>query len=144
MAASAPSPPEKPAPPYQSLDVAYGCFAFILFALCFGPLLWLLPLSEGDRQGYGMLLGIPIMLGAFVAGLIGLVLAIRYSSHWQLGAMAFAGVLFLLTWAGPEDAMEFSAVCYATLIVSFCVAWFFFLRRKMKRAQREDRTSSLF
>jgi hypothetical protein len=144
MAASAPSPPEKPAPPYQSLDVAYGCFAFIAFALCFGPLLWLLPLSEGDRQGYGMLLGIPIMFGAFLAGLIGLVFAIRYSSHWQLGAMAFAGVLFLLTWAGPEDAMEFSAVCYTALIVSFCVAWFLFLRRKMKRAQREDRTSSLF
>jgi hypothetical protein len=64
MAASAPSPPVKPESSYRSLDAAYACFAFIAFALCFGPLLWLLPLSEGDRQGYGMLLGIPIMFGA--------------------------------------------------------------------------------
>ncbi|HET9837117.1 MAG TPA: hypothetical protein VFR84_02705 [Candidatus Angelobacter sp.] len=144
MAASAPSPPVKAEPSYRSLDVAYGCFAFIAFALCFGPLLWILPLSEGDREGYGMLLGVPIMFGAFLAGLMGLVLAIVHRSHWQLAAMAVAGVLFLLTWAGPEDAMEFAAVCYAVLIVSFCVTWFFFLRRKMKRAEREDRTSSLF
>jgi hypothetical protein len=144
MAASAPSPPVKPESSYRSLDAAYACFAFIAFALCFGPLLWLLPLSEGDRQGYGMLLGIPIMFGAFLAGIAGLVLTIVHRSHWQLGAMAFAGVLFLLTWAGPEDAMEFAAVCYTVLIISFCATWVFFLRRKMKRAQREDRTSSLF
>jgi hypothetical protein len=49
-----------------------------------------------------------------------------------------------LTWAGPEDAMEFAAVCYTVLIISFCATWVFFLRRKMKRAQRGDRTSFLF
>ena len=129
-------PPVKPEPLYPSLDVAYSCFAFIAFALCFGPLLLVLPLSRGDREGYAMLLGVPIMFGAFLAGIVGLVLAIRHPSHWQLGTMAFAGILFLLTWAGPEDLMEIAAVLYTLLIVSFCVSWFFFRRRKMKRAEK--------
>lgn len=135
MAAIVPPPPVKLEPSYRSLDVAYGCFACIAFALCFGPLLWILPLSQGDREGYAMLLVIPIMLGAFLAGIVGLVLAIVHRSHWQLGAMAVAGVVFLVTWAGPEDIMEVAAALYTLLILSFCGRWFFSLRRKVKRAE---------
>jgi apolipoprotein N-acyltransferase len=88
MNATAPTPSVPPSGTkavklsYRSLDFAYACFAFIAFALCFGPLLWILPLSQGDREGYAMLLGVPIMFGAFIAGIVGLVLAIVYRSEW--------------------------------------------------------------
>jgi len=142
MSATAPTPSVPPPgtkavkPSYRSLDFAYLCFACIAFALCFGPLLWVLPLSQGDREGYAMLLGVPIMLGAFIAGIVGLVLAIAYRREWQLGAMGFAGVVFLGTWALDETIMEIAAVFYTVMIVSFCGGWFFYRRRKMKRAER--------
>jgi hypothetical protein len=141
MSATAPTPSVPPPgtkavkPSYRSLDFAYLCFACIAFALCFGPLLWVLPLSQGDREGYAMLLGVPIMLGAFIAGIVGLVLAIAYRSEWQLGAMAVAGVFFVLTLALDEDLMMIAAVFYTLMIVSFCGGWFFYRRRKMKRAE---------
>lgn len=136
MSAIVPPPPVKPEPSYRSLDVAYGCFACIAFALCFGPILWILPLSRGDREGYAMLLGVPIMFAAFLAGIVGLVLAIRLPGHWQLGTLAVAGVVFLVTWAGPEDIMEIAAALYTLLVLSFCARWFFSLRKKMKRMER--------
>jgi hypothetical protein len=120
---------------YRSLDFAYACFAFIAFALCFGPLLWILPLNRGDREGYAMLLGVPIMFAAFMAGIVGLVLAIVYRSEWQLGAMAVASVVFLATWALDEQTMMVAAVFYTVVLISFCGGWFFFRRRKMKRAE---------
>jgi hypothetical protein len=141
MNATAPTPSVPPSGTkavklsYRSLDFAYACFAFIAFALCFGPLLWILPLSQGDREGYAMLLGVPIMFGAFIAGIVGLVLAIVYRSEWQLGAMAVAGIFFLETWALDETIMEIAAVFYTVMIVSFCGGWFFYRRRKMKRAE---------
>jgi hypothetical protein len=141
MSATAPTPSVPPPGTkdvklsYRHLDFAYLCFACIAFALCFGPLLWVLPLNQGDREGYAMLLGVPIMFGAFIAGIVGLVLAIIYRSEWQLGAMGFAGVVFLGTWALDETIMEIAAVFYTVMIISFCVGWFFFRRRKMKRAE---------
>jgi hypothetical protein len=141
MNATAPTPSVPPSGTkvvklsYRSLDFAYACFAFIAFALCFGPLLWILPLSQGDREGYAMLLGVPIMFGAFMAGIVGLVLAIVYRSEWQLGAMAVAGVFFTLTLALDEDLMMIAAVFYTVMLVSFCGGWFFYRRTKMKRAE---------
>jgi hypothetical protein len=122
-------------PSYRQLDFAYGCFLCIVFALGFGPFLWLLPLTQGDREGYGMLLGVPIMFGAFIAGGVGLVLAIVHRSEWQLGAMAVASVVFLATWALDEETMMVAAVLYTVVLISFCGGWFFFRRRKMKRAE---------
>ena len=120
---------------YRHLDFAYVCFACIALALCFGPLLWILPIRQGDKEGYAMLLGVPIMFGAFIAGIVGLVLSIMYRSEWQLGTMAVAGVAFMLTWALDETTMEIAAAFYTVMIVSFCGRWFFFRRRKMKQAE---------
>jgi len=134
---SGPPPTTKPAKlSYQQLDFPYVCFAFIVFALCFGPILWILPIRQGDREGYAMLFAVPIMFGAFIAGIAGLVQSNVYSSEWQLGAMSTAGVVFMLTWALDETTMEIAAACYAVMIISFCGQWFFFRRRKMKKAER--------
>lgn len=136
-APSVPPPTTKAVKPsYQQLDFPYLCFAFIAFALCFGPILWILPISQGDREGYAMLLAVPIMFGAFIAGIVGLVQSIVYRSEWQLGAMSTAGVVFMLTWALDETTMEIAAACYAVMLISFCGGWFFFRRRKMKKAER--------
>jgi predicted lysophospholipase L1 biosynthesis ABC-type transport system permease subunit len=82
-----------------------------------------------------MLFAVPIMFGAFIAGIAGLVQSIVYSSEWQLGAMSTAGVVFMLTWALDETTMEIAAACYTVMIISFCGQWFFFRRRKMKKAE---------
>ena len=142
MSATAPTPNIPPPgtktvkPSYRSLDFAYGCFACIVFALGFGPLLAILPISQGAKEGYAMLLILPITLGAFLAGLVGLVLAIVHRSEWQLGAMGFASVAFLGTFALDEDIMMIAAVFYMVMLISFCGGWFFYRRRKMKQAER--------
>lgn len=120
---------------YRHLDFAYLCFACIAFALCFGPLLAILPISQSAKEGYAMLLILPITFGAFIAGIVGLVLAIVYRSEWQLGAMGFASVAFLGTLALDEDIMMIAAVFYVVVLISFCGGWFFFRRKRMKQAQ---------
>jgi phosphotransferase system glucose/maltose/N-acetylglucosamine-specific IIC component len=119
---------------YRSLDSAYGCFVFIALVLCFGPLLWMLPIGQGDKEGYAMLLGVPLMFAAFIAGIIGLVLSIVHRKEWPLGAMAAASVIFLLSWSLDEQVMMVAAVLYLAVLVSFCARWFFYRRRKMKQA----------
>jgi hypothetical protein len=127
-------PPPSVPPSYRNLDFAYFCFACIALALCFGLVLSILPISQGDKEGYAMLLGIPI-IGAFAAGIAGLVLSILYRSEWQLGAMTVGGVAFMLTWALDEMTMEIAAVCYTVVVISFFCGWFFFRRRKMKQGE---------
>jgi phosphotransferase system glucose/maltose/N-acetylglucosamine-specific IIC component len=107
-----------------------------VFALGFGPLLAILPISQSAKEGYAMLLILPITFGAFIAGLVGLVLAIVHRSEWQLGAMGFASVAFVGTFALDEDIMMIAAVFYMVMLISFCGGWFFFRRRKMKEAER--------
>jgi uncharacterized membrane protein len=137
MDAIGPPPKTKAAEPsYRQLDVPYGCFACIALALCFGPLLWILPISQGNKEGYAMLLGIPIMFAAFLAGIVGLILAIVHRSEWQLVIMAFGGIVFLLTWTMDEQIMMMAAYVYGVVLVSCCGNWFFFRRRKLKRAER--------
>lgn len=120
---------------YRRLDAAYGCFALILLTLAYGPLLWLLPISQGAREGYAMLLAIPMVLLGFVVGIVGLVLAIIYRSEWQLGFMAVVLVLFGVTlFFDNEDIMAAVAIFYVVITAAFCVNWFFFRRKRVKQA----------
>jgi hypothetical protein len=116
------------------LDIAYGCFACILAVMCFGPLLWILPINQGDKEGYAILLGIPLMFAAFLLGIAGIVFAGTHWKEWPLAAMALTGIAFLLSWNLDTRAMEIAAVLYATLLASLCGRWFFSQRRKMKQA----------
>jgi len=122
-------------PLYRRLDTAYGCFVGILAVLCFGPLLWILPISQGNKEGFAMLLGVPLMFGAFILGVVGLILAGIYWREWPLAILAFAGILFLLSWNLDENIMEIAAAAYMVLLICFCGRWFFFRRRKMKKAE---------
>ena len=130
-----PSSDTLPKPLYRRLDAPYWCFVGILAALCFGPLLWILPISQGDREGFAMLLGVPLMFGAFILGIVGLVLASIHWQEWPLAAMAFAGILFLLSWNLDDPGMEIAAAAYVVLISYFCARWFFFRRKRMKQAE---------
>lgn len=123
-------------PSYRGLDAAYGCFALILLTLAYGPLLWLLPISQGAREGYAMLLAIPMVLLGFVVGIVALVLAIIHRSEWQLGFMAGVGVLFVVTlFFDNEDIMTAVAIFYVVITAASCVNWLFFRRKKVKQAQ---------
>ncbi|HEV8493454.1 MAG TPA: hypothetical protein VGR76_14355 [Candidatus Angelobacter sp.] len=121
---------------YRGLDAAYGCFALILLTLCYGPLLAVLPISQGAKEGWAMLLAIPMVLLGFVVGIVALVLAIIHRSEWQLVFMAFVGVLFVATlFLDNEDIMLAVATFYVVITASCCVNWFFFRRKKVKRAE---------
>ena len=122
-------------PSYRRLDFAYGCFACIALAMCFGPLLWILPVRQGGKEEIAMLLVVPIMFGAFLAGIAGLVFSIVYWREWPLGIMAGASIAFLLTWGRKEKTMLIAAVFYVVVLVSFCGWWFFFRRRKMRQVE---------
>lgn len=134
------TPPLKAKPAQPSfrvyrLDAAYGCFALIILTLAYGPLLWLLPISQGAREGYAMLLAIPMVLLGFVVGIVALVLAIIHRSEWQLGFMAVVLALFGATlFFDNEDIMAAVAIFYVVITAAFCGNWFFFRRKKVKQA----------
>lgn len=120
---------------YRRLDSGYVCFAFIALVLCFGPLLWVLPISQGDREGYAILVGLPLMFLAFIAGIAGLVLSIVHKNEWPLTVMAAASVIFALSLALDEEVMMAMAALYVVVSVSLCARWFFYSRRKIKQAE---------
>lgn len=135
MNSVAPAPTVKDKKPsYRNLDSAYGCFLFIALVFCFGPVLAILPISHGDKEGLAMLLAIPIVFASFGVGIRGLVLAIIYREEAPLPIMAVAGILFLVSLSLDEDVMMAAAALYTLMIFGFCGRWFFSRRKKMKRA----------
>jgi len=121
------------------LDIAYGCFAFIVFAMCLAPLVSILPLSEDDKGGLEFVLGIPLMFAALVSIVLGLVLSVVYRREWPLAAMAAATVVFLLMLTLGEKlngkALPVAAVLYLAVLFFSCGRWFFFIRKKRKHAE---------
>ncbi len=127
--------PKRVVPP--NLDLAYGCFAWIAFAICAIQLASLLPLDVTTAQGLGMLVGIPVVLAMLAAGIVAVVLSIVEWREWPLPAMSAVSASMLLTLlAEIEWKLIGSSVALAwyigstALLVFFCVRWFAFTRRR--------------
>ena len=83
---------------HRGKPLAYWCFTYIAALTVGATILALLPLEFTTYQGIGMLLGIPAILTAFIAGIAGVVATlVRCRNEWPLLIMsaAFTG-LFLL------------------------------------------------
>ena len=113
------------------IDLAYGCFAWIAFVLCVGPLMLLLPLDFNTAQVLGMLVGIPVAMATLAAGLGVVVLSIIEWREWPLMTMLAAMASLLLIFIAEEkwelgggDAVLISYVGVTAILVFFCVRWY--------------------
>lgn len=120
-------------PSYRRLDVAYGCFVGVAFTLLLGPVLWILPIDQGDKEGFAMLLGVPFLFAGFIAGVAGLVLSLRYWREWPLLLMTAASGAFVLAMVSDEPGIETMAAVYLAILLLLCGRWFLFRRRAISR-----------
>ena len=113
------------------IDLAYGCFAWIAFVLCAGPLMLLLPLDFTTAQVLGMLVGIPVAMATLAAGLAAVVLSIIEWREWLLMTMSAASASMLLIFVAEdewklvgEDVVLIWYVGVTAILVFLCVRWY--------------------
>ncbi len=128
-----------------SIDLAYGCFAWIAFVLCALPIALSLPLDFTTSQVLQMTVGFPVAMSTLAAGLAAVVLSIIKWREWPLMTMSAASIsLFLVILAVVEWEVVgeiFMAVWYVLVtafMVFFCVRWFAFARRRATQTQATD------
>jgi len=117
------------------LDLAYGCFAWIAFVLCVYQVMSLLPLDYSTGVFLVMVVGIPLLFSTLLAGLAAVVLSIIEWREWPLMAMSAACVSMWLTLDGEGEIELAWNVCATAIMVSLCVRWFSFTRRRARQTQ---------
>ena len=129
-----------------SIDLAYGCFAWIAFVLCALPIALSLPLDFTTSQVLQMTVGFPVAMSTLAAGLAAVVLSIIKWREWPLMTMSAASIsLFLVILAGVGWELVgeiFMAVWYVpvtALMVFFCIRWFAVTRRRARQVHETDK-----
>ncbi len=125
-----------------SIDLAYGCFAWIAFVLCALPIALSLPLDFTTSQVLQMTVGFPVYMSAHAAGLAAVVLSIIKWREWPLMTMSAASIsLFLVIPAVVEWGLvgEIWYVLVTAFMVFFCVRWFAVTGRRARQVHETDK-----
>jgi hypothetical protein len=121
---------------FSRIDLAYGCFAWIAFALCAMFLSHVVPYYFPNQKGFEILFLLNFGVPTLAAALAAMVLSVIHWREWPLLIMtALSGSIPLVLFAqdkwklGEGVVLSWFAGC-AAILVFFCVRWFAFTRRR--------------
>jgi hypothetical protein len=130
----------------SGLDLAYGCFSLIAFVIIAVTIVQLLPLDFTTMQSLGMLAGLPLVMAAIAAGVVGTVLSFMRWREWPLLIMAALSASMVVVFLAEDEWKLVSgrvetawSVAAAGALVLFCVRWFAFVRRRAKAVDSKAR-----
>jgi hypothetical protein len=127
---------------FSRIDLAYGCFAWIAFAVCAMLLSQVVLYYFPSQKGLEILVLLNFGVPTLAAALAAMVLSVVHWREWPLLIMtAISGSMLLVFFAqdkwklGEGVGLAWFAGC-ATALVFFCARWFAFTRRRTTQAQQ--------
>jgi hypothetical protein len=118
-------------------DFAYACFLPPAVLGVGMSLLDTLPMSLANRQGYGMILGLPLAMASMGSIPVGLALAAYLRRDWALPVLAAATIAVVAVFVADSSGRTTTnvlAFAYGALVLALDGLWF--LRRR--RSFTED------